>query len=148
MNRLTTTIGNFAQRFRLNRITKASPQRVLIVDDEPSIREFLHAVLVSAGYHTVVASDGADALATFEREGPFDVVVTDLMMPQMRGDELARRMRHMESAIKVLYVTGFSDALFTEKPLLWEDEAFLEKPCTPDGVLEAVSLLVNGQPGY
>jgi|RhiMetdeSRZDD1v2_1073273.scaffolds.fasta_scaffold142238_3 two-component system, cell cycle sensor histidine kinase and response regulator CckA len=145
MNRLTTIISNLAHRFRVDQFTQASPQRILIVDDDASVRRFLHAVLISAGYHTVVASDGVDALATFEREGPFDVVVTDVMMPQMRGEELARRVRYMASAIKVLYVTGYADALFAEKVRLWEDEAFLEKPFTPDGVLEAVSLLVNGQ---
>jgi CheY-like chemotaxis protein len=106
---------------------------------------FLDSVLVSAGYDTTVSADGPDALMAYEQHGPFDVIVTDVMMPQMRGYELARRVRQIHSDIKVLYVTGYSDALFAEKLTLWEDEAFLEKPCSPNAVLEAMSLLVNGQ---
>ena len=145
MNRLMAIIGDLTQRFRFHRVSNGPARRILIVDDEAPMRQFLHTVLASAGYDSVVASDGPDALATLEREGPFDVIVTDVMMPQMRGYELAQRARRMESTIKVLYVTGFSDALFKEKPQLWEDEAFLEKPCTPDSLLEALSQLVDGQ---
>lgn len=145
MKRLMAIVGELARWFRIHRVTNASPRRILIVDDEAPMRQFLHTALVTAGYDSVVASDGTDALATLEREGPFDAIVTDVMMPQMRGYELAQRARRLESTIKVLYVTGFSDALFKEKPQLWEDEAFLEKPCTPDSLLEALSLLVGGQ---
>jgi YesN/AraC family two-component response regulator len=74
----------------------------------------------------------------------FDLVVTDVMMPQMTGDELARRLRLQHPTVKVLYLTGFSDRLFKEKVTLWADEAFLDKPCTVKGLLEAVSLLLFG----
>ena len=67
------------------------------------------------------------------------------MMPQMTGDELARRLRQTEPALKVLYLTGFSDRLFKEKVTLWQDEAFLDKPCSVKGLLEAVSLLLFGR---
>jgi two-component system, cell cycle sensor histidine kinase and response regulator CckA len=144
MNRLMTIIGDLTQWFRFHRVTNGSPRRILIVDDEEPMRLFLHTVLATAGYDSVVAADGPDALATLEREGPFDVIVTDVMMPQMRGYELAQRARQVESAIKILYVTGYSEALFRERPTLWENEAFLEKPCTPDSLLQALSRLVYG----
>jgi two-component system cell cycle sensor histidine kinase/response regulator CckA len=67
------------------------------------------------------------------------------MMPEMSGDELARRMRLAQPSLKVLYLTGFSDKLFHEKSTLWQDEAFLEKPCSVRGLLEAVSLLLTGR---
>ena len=54
-------------------------------------------------------------------------------------------MRHDEPTLKVLYLTGFSDRLFKEKSTLWEDEAFLEKPCSVKGLLQAVSLLYSGK---
>jgi two-component system cell cycle sensor histidine kinase/response regulator CckA len=66
------------------------------------------------------------------------------MMPEMTGDELARQLRQAEPKLKVLYLTGFSDHLFKEKVTLWEDEAFLDKPCSIQGLLEAVSLLARG----
>ena len=144
MKRLATILGGIADGFRMRRVTPETPRKILIVDDEASFREFLSAVLRAAGYDTTVSADGPDALAALEDAGPFDVVVIDVMMPQMRGYELARRVRKEHSDIKVLYVTGYSDALFAEKSTLWEGEAFLEKPCTPDGVIEAVGLLLHG----
>jgi CheY-like chemotaxis protein len=75
-----------------------------------------------------------------------DIPVTDMMMPRMTGDELARRLRQTgQRGLKVLYLTGFSDRLFKEKVTLWEGEAFLDKPCGVQGLLEAVSLLLVGR---
>jgi two-component system, cell cycle sensor histidine kinase and response regulator CckA len=121
-----------------------SRRTVLIVDDEPSVREFVERALSFAGYRTIVASDGPEALAVVAANGPFDLLVTDLRMPQMMGDELARQLRHADPALKVLYLTGYSDELFRERTTLWSDEAFLDKPQGVDALLEAVSLLLFG----
>jgi two-component system, cell cycle sensor histidine kinase and response regulator CckA len=115
---------------------------VLIVDDEAPLRRFVDRVLTQAGYTTTTASDGPEAIEAAAKLGSFDLLVTDLMMPQMTGDELARRLRQSQPSLKVLYLTGFSDRLFKEKVTLWEDEAFLEKPCTINGLMEAVALLL------
>jgi len=72
------------------------------------------------------------------------LLVTDLMMPQMTGDELARRLRLGEPDLKILYLTGFSDRLFKDKVTLWENEAYLDKPCTLKSLREAVSLMLSG----
>jgi two-component system, cell cycle sensor histidine kinase and response regulator CckA len=117
---------------------------VLVVDDEEPVRRFVDRALRAAGYTTVTAGGGADALAV-AAENHFDILVTDLMMPEMTGDELARRLRALHPSMKVLYLTGFSDRLFKEKATLWQDEAFLEKPATLRGLLEAVSLLLTGR---
>jgi two-component system, cell cycle sensor histidine kinase and response regulator CckA len=74
---------------------------------------------------------------------PVDVLVTDVLMPEMTGDELARRLRLTRRDLKVLYLSGYGDQVFDEKRTMWEGEAFLEKPCTPKGLLDAVSLLTN-----
>jgi CheY-like chemotaxis protein len=118
---------------------------VLIVDDEESVLKFVERVLHEAGYKTYVAHDGVEALEVAQKLGSFDLLVTDVMMPKMLGDELARRLRQHEPKLKVLYLTGFSDRLFKEKSTLWEDEAFLDKPCSVKGLLEAVSLLLFGR---
>jgi len=126
---------------------KQTPSRsssVLIVDDEPSIQKFVERVLSEAGYATTVAGDGPEALEAAAKMTDFDILVTDLMMPQMTGDELARRLRALRPSLKVLYLTGFSDRLFKEKVTLWADEAFLDKPCSVKGLLEAVALLLFG----
>jgi CheY-like chemotaxis protein len=122
----------------------AEPPLALVVDDEEPVRRFVERALQSGGYRTVGASDGPEALEVAAKTGHFDILVTDVMMPEMNGDELARRLRQNADRIKVLYLTGFSDKLFKEKVTLWEDEAFLDKPCTIKGLLEAVSLLLHG----
>jgi two-component system, cell cycle sensor histidine kinase and response regulator CckA len=121
------------------------PMTVLIVDDEESIRKFVERVLQDAGYTTSTAADGPQALEVAAKLDPLDLMVTDLMMPQMNGDELARRLRLARPAVKVLYLTGFSDRLFKNKVTLWQDEAYLEKPCSLKGLTQAVSLLLFGR---
>jgi two-component system, cell cycle sensor histidine kinase and response regulator CckA len=123
-------------------VAKRAP-RVLVVDDEESIRRFAERTLRGAGYDVVLASDGPEALNIADAQTvPFDVFVIDVLMPQMRGDELARQLRLRDPDAKVLYFTGYSDRLFQEKSTLWENEAFIEKPVTVKGLLEGVSLLL------
>jgi DNA-binding NtrC family response regulator len=118
--------------------------RLLVVDDEASVREFLERALQTAAYDVVVASDGAKALELVDRRGPFDGFVVDVVMPGMSGRELGQALRRVDPDAKILYCTGFSDKLFGEKTTLGAHEAFVEKPLTINGLLEAVSLLLHG----
>lgn len=119
--------------------------RVLVVDDEKSILAFAERALRGAGYEVVVASDGPEALRLVEAQPrPFDVFLLDVVMPRMRGDELGRRLRQQDPDVKVLYFTGFSEQLFESRQALWQHEAFIEKPVTVRGLLEAVSLMLFG----
>ena len=123
------------------------PQTVLVVDDEEPIRRFVARVLREEGWQTVLAKDGADAVAVAATMEHLDLLVTDLMMPNMNGDELARRLQTSERDLPVLYLTGFSDRLFADRMQLWEHEAFLDKPCSVKGLLEAVAL-VSRRPAH
>jgi CheY-like chemotaxis protein len=119
--------------------------RVLIVDDEPLMRELVERVLRDAGYETACASDGDDAIVVAGNGAPFDLLVTDEMMPRMTGHQLARSMRERYPDLKVLYLTGYRDRVFDAKGSLWVGEAFLDKPCTPEGLRQAVSQLLFGR---
>jgi two-component system cell cycle sensor histidine kinase/response regulator CckA len=120
-------------------------RRVLVVDDNDAIRDLVEAVLLHAGYEIAAAASGDEAEQIASRLGTLDLLVTDERMPGMLGHQLARRLRERQPGLKVLYFTGFSDQLFDEKQSLWEDEAFLDKPCTPKSLVEAVSLLLDGR---
>ena len=120
--------------------------QILIAEDEVSEREFLDFVLRDAGYITCRAIDGQEALEFAEQHGPFDLLLTDLVMPRMGGVELVQRLRQTDPHLKVLYFTGFGDRLFEEKFALSEDEAFLEKPSTIEELIETVSRLLSGHP--
>lgn len=141
MSRWTDCLSIIKRRFSF---AFGRPVRVLVVDDDGAVREFTERVLMEAGYVIASAPDGLSALRKCENSEPFDVLLTDFSMPSMDGAELAQRVRSAEPGVKVLYITGYSDALFTKKSTLWDDEAFLEKPCSPNSLLEAVSLLLHG----
>jgi len=141
----TTAFGVI--RNLVSKMIKASAANgpVLVVDDEEAVLRFVERVLRDAGYKTAAASSGADAIEVAKRIGPLGGLVTDVMMPGMTGDELARLLRQEQPELKVLYLTGYSDRLFREKTTLWADEAFLEKPCSVKALREAVSLLLIGR---
>jgi two-component system cell cycle sensor histidine kinase/response regulator CckA len=142
MNSALTFVKNHATRMK--RMPAAI--NVLVVDDEEPVRKFVERVLREAGYKTSTAGGGAEAIEVAKKMESLEILVTDVMMPQMTGDELARRLRQTEQrGLKVLYLTGFSDRLFKEKVTLWEGEAFLDKPCGVQGLLQAVSLLAFGR---
>ena len=91
---------------------KGKPSRpfsILVVDDEQAVQRFVERVLRDAGYETTAASDGPEAIEAAAKMEHFDLLVTDVMMPQMTGDELARRLRIQHPSLKVLFVEhGFS----------------------------------------
>jgi two-component system cell cycle sensor histidine kinase/response regulator CckA len=125
-------------------VATASP-RVLVVDDDDAVRGFVERALETGGYAVASAANGREALQRLAQHGrPFDLFVVDWMMPEMTGSDLATALRRTDPDVKVLYLTGFGDALFTAKGALWEHEAFLEKPVSVNGLLEAVSLLLYG----
>ncbi|HEX6324042.1 MAG TPA: response regulator [Vicinamibacterales bacterium] len=116
------------------------PLNVLVVDDEPAVRRFVERVLSGAGMRTWSAQSGDEALAMLERIDGLDLLLTDLMMPSMKGDELARRVQLQMPDLRILYLTGFSDDLFSGRIVLAENEAFLVKPSTAEALLQAVAL--------
>ena len=117
---------------------------VLVVDDEESIRRVARRVLEGKGYHVTEASNGLDAIALLEAGAPLDLLITDFDMPKLLGDEMVRRIRATRPDLKVLYVTGQIDRLMDERRALGDGEAFLDKPFSAAGLLEAVSLLLHG----
>jgi CheY-like chemotaxis protein len=119
--------------------------RVLIVDDEEPVGLFIERVLRDPGYHTAVAADPDDAIRLATTDGPFDLLVTDLAMPNMHGDELARRLRAADPALKVLYVTRNGASVSKERAALTTGEALLDEPVTGPALLEAVGLMLEGR---
>ena len=116
-------------------------QTVLVVDDDAATREGLATLLEGWGYQASQAPDGKAALENCDRELPH-AIVTDLMMPGMNGRELANVVRQTNPMIRVLYVTGFADSLFTGLQELGPGESFIEKPFGAEGLLEATRLLM------
>jgi two-component system, cell cycle sensor histidine kinase and response regulator CckA len=117
---------------------------VLVVDDEEPIRKVARRVLESGGYEVLDASNGLEALQQIDKGTKIDLLMADLRMPQLGGSEVARRFCAANPDLKVLYVSGYVDELFQDRPLLWDGEAFLDKPFSPKGLVEAAGLLLTG----
>lgn len=118
--------------------------RLLVVDDDPGVRAFLMRSLALVECVPIVAADGPEALELFDKIAPIDLLLSDLMMPGMNGLELGRRLQQANPDLKILYLTGFSDALFEERPILGANEAFVDKPISPTGLHQAVSMALYG----
>lgn len=110
-------------------------RRILIVDDEPHVTRLVRQRLSAEGYEAVTASNGVEALAKLESQGPFDAVVTDYNMPQMDGRELCEtiRKRYANQQIQIYLVTarpekpvrewanGLPRVEYIEKPISLQD---------------------------
>jgi two-component system response regulator MprA len=83
----------------------ASPRRILVVEDNPRVREVLHQTLAFAGYDVVVTADGEEALAAYAA-APTDLIITDLMMPRKDGVETIQGLRRQHPAAKVIAMTA------------------------------------------
>ncbi|HXG88011.1 MAG TPA: response regulator [Vicinamibacterales bacterium] len=116
---------------------------VMVVDDDPMMLEVLVRILQRENYELVTATGGPDALHKAGAQ-PVDLLITDYAMPDMKGRELAERMRERYPGIHVLYQTGFSDMLFEDRRELEDKSAFLEKPFTARGLREAARFILFG----
>lgn len=118
---------------------------VCVVDDDPMMLDVLSRILQRENFELMVASGGPEMIDKLaSHAGSVDLLVTDYAMPDMKGRELADRIRQKFPAVKVLYQTGFSDMLFENRVELEEGAAFLEKPFTARGLREAARLVLFG----
>ncbi len=115
--------------------------RVLVVDDDPDVRQFLVGGLEEAGYEVAEAADGKSALSAFEQERP-DVVVVDYLMPGMTGADVAKRMRKKAPDQKILFVSGYSETEAIERAA--PGAPLLAKPFRPDALDQAIRKLLGG----
>jgi CheY-like chemotaxis protein len=126
-------------------VDQKQPISILAVDDEPGVLALVRRCLADDERVTLIeALSGKDALDHVAKGAAVDLLIADLRMPEMEGDEVARRARALDPDLKVLYLTSHADRLFEAKQRLWEDEAYLDKPFTKQGLREAIALLLFG----
>ncbi|MBM2811023.1 MAG: sensor hybrid histidine kinase [Chloroflexi bacterium] len=120
-------------------------ETVLLVEDEPAVRSLARAVLESLGYTVVEVSRGADAIAAAATHpAHVDLLLTDMVMPEMGGRELATRLMATNADIKILYMSGFSGAASIHQRTLDPSEVFLAKPFTPFALATKVREALGG----
>ena len=119
-------------------------QRILLVDDEESIRSATEIVLTSKGFTVTCAPDGKMALDLY-RAAPdnFDVIVTDQSMPEMTGTELSQAIRSLKSNISIILSSGELGIQDKEKVRGLGITAFIQKPWTTDQLIKVIQGLDN-----
>jgi len=114
-------------------------ETILVVEDEAGIRALVRKILRRQGYEVLEASNGDEALIVCrEHTGTLDLLITDVMMPQMGGRELVDRMREQCRGMKVLYVSGYTDDASIYSGNFPPGTAFLQKPFTLGSLLDKV----------
>ncbi|MBN9120071.1 MAG: response regulator [Planctomycetes bacterium] len=106
-------------------------ERVLLVEDDERVRRFARIVLESYGYTVLEARHGRDALQAADQNPPADLLLTDVVMPEMGGRELAEALRVRSPGLRVLYASGYTDDAAVRHGIVSADDAFLQKPYTP-----------------
>jgi PAS domain S-box-containing protein len=115
-----------------NSLPAVGTETILLVEDESSIRALAKRVLEERGYRVLEAGSGKDALELVRgKEGQIHLLLTDLVMPDMGGTELASSLEDKHPAIRVLFMSGYTDDGVVRNGLLGPGRAFLQKPFTP-----------------
>jgi PAS domain S-box-containing protein len=126
-------------------MVRRGQETVLVVEDEPALRELATRILVGAGYTVLQAANGKDALALIANHpGPVDLVFTDVVMPGMSGRELVARLSVLRPALRVLYTSGYTEDAILRHGVLDDPRRFLSKPYTPSVLRTRIREALDG----
>jgi PAS domain S-box-containing protein len=114
-------------------------ETVLVVEDSELLRNLVTQFLRESGYKVITASDGAEALRVVNRGGPpIDLLLTDVVMPNMGGQELAAQMVVKFPKVRVLFMSGYTNSALRHQSAIENEGLFLQKPFSPDVLLTRV----------
>jgi PAS domain S-box-containing protein len=121
-------------------------ETILLLEDEPMVRDLALEVLSSRSYRVLTAKDGEEALS-ISRAHPEEIhlTVTDVVLPAMSGKEVARRLRETRPDLRVLFMSGYAEEQVVHRGVVEDDVAFLAKPFTPTALTEKVRLVLEGR---
>ena len=125
-------------------MTVGSPARVLIVDDEASLLQLMQRFVSHLGYEVDTSSSGEDAWREFSADPlRYKLVIADLTMPDMPGEELLRKMLSVHPALRILVCSGYPINRESYATLSPEQIGFLQKPFVPKMLIEAIERLMS-----
>ncbi len=134
-----TAIRKLSKSYQGCATVPGGSETILLVEDEEAVRRIGCMVLRDAGYTVLEARHGVDALrVAAETPQRIDLLVSDVVMPQMGGPQLAQRLTAERPGLKVLYMSGYTDDAVVRHGILHEQLAFLQKPFTPIGLARKV----------
>jgi diguanylate cyclase (GGDEF)-like protein/PAS domain S-box-containing protein len=120
---------------------------ILLVEDEKSVRELAARILTRQGYHVLTAEHGRAALELLaEVTGRVDLLLTDVVMPELNGQDLAEEVRRRTPDTRVLFMSGYNEAAVLRDGVLVPGTAFIEKPFSPAALLAQVRTILDAAP--
>ncbi len=126
-------------------VQRDASETILLVEDEPGLRNMVRQVLGAQGYRVIEARDGRDALRAYsELSEPIDILITDVVMPHMNGQELARQLAVLQPDLKVVYISGYAEPVLARYGVGDEGVTFLQKPFTPGELRRTVRDALGG----
>jgi CheY-like chemotaxis protein len=117
-------------------------ETILVVEDEEAVRTLACRTLQDAGYQVLEAANGRDGLQVAVAAG-VDLILCDVVLPEMSGHELGRRLAAIRPDVPILYMSGYPGLEVVERGLITHDAPFIEKPFTADGLASSVRRLLN-----
>ncbi len=112
---------------------------MLLVEDEQAVRQLAKMILEMHGYEVIEAACGAEALqAVKSHSGKIDLLLSDVVMPDLSGSDLADQVRLLRSQVRVLYMSGYTDDAIVRRGVASAADAFLQKPFTPASLTQKV----------
>ncbi|MBI1170476.1 PAS domain-containing protein [bacterium] len=122
--------------------------KILLVEDEPAVRKVIQSRLQIEGYTVVEAENAAAAIRIFAREAPFDLILTDIVMPgQLQGTGLVKELRKLAPDLKAIFMSGYPNEAAIHGNGLRVEDIKLMKPVTKDDLLRALRRAVKAQGG-
>jgi len=122
-------------------------ETILLVEDEDVVRGLTRKILMQAGYNVLDAKGGEEALRVCRvYAGPIDLLLTDVVMPEISGKEVADRLAELRPAIRVLFMSGYTDEAIVQHRVLDANVEFIQKPFTWIGLTRKVRDVLNGNP--
>jgi len=114
-------------------------ETILLVDDQQEVRAIAKTMLSRHGYHVIEADSGVAALELLKSEDPhIDVLLTDVIMPVLGGQELARQVRALRPDVRVLFASGYTDDVLVQQGGLQPGAEWIQKPYTKDALVRKV----------
>lgn len=133
------------------RVAKPEPARslfgtetILVAEDQAEVRTLARAILYRHGYTVIEAANGTEAMEAIRRhDRPIDLLLTDIVMPDMTGPELVARSEFAARGIKVLYTSGYADEAVTRSGVMEPGAAFIQKPYTAPSLLACIRAVLD-----
>jgi DNA-binding response OmpR family regulator len=118
-------------------------ETILLAEDDPSVRKYVQMALRAQGYAILEAHSGAEALRVSDSHpGVIHLLISDILMPEMSGGQLAEELVRRRPGIRVLFLSGYTEDIMHEHGIK-ADAAFLQKPFSPSALSEKVREILN-----